>query len=182
MLIGLQIFDLTNSCLASLFDRRIWKGSKVEVVYRMIMKRIVPLLLFIAVLPGLSRARGVDISDRPLDPTGLWQGHYNCAQGLTGLSLSIRSIDSVDRPLWRRCLTLPVAGKPNSDRPVYHARHLGCRYTAFVADSGSMGGPTAGLGHGWVRSSANSRLHLAHRSRFQPAVWSCVPSARLTPR
>lgn len=62
----------------------------------MIMKRIVPLLLFIATLPGLSWARGVDISDRPLDPTGLWQGHYNCAQGLTGLSLSIRSIDSVD--------------------------------------------------------------------------------------
>ena len=118
----------------------------------MIMKRIVPLLLFIAALPGLSWARGVDISDRPLDPTGLWQGHYNCAQGLTGLSLSIRSIDSVDL-LWRRCLTftrsvamrtfgmswvdqppgwavfdfyplpcVPSTRKPNSDRPVYHAR------------------------------------------------------------
>ena len=68
----------------------------MKLFYRMTVKRIVPLLLFIAALPGLSWGRGVDVSDRPLDPTGLWLGHYNCAQGLTGLSLSIRSIDGVD--------------------------------------------------------------------------------------
>ena len=98
----------------------------------MIMKRIVPLLLFIAALPGLSWARGVDISDRPLDPTGLWQGHYNCAQGLTGLSLSIRSIDSVDSSVVAAVFDFTRCRKTQQRPAVYHARHLGCRYTAFV--------------------------------------------------
>ena len=62
----------------------------------MAMKKIVPLLLFMAALPGLSLARGVDDSDYALDPTGLWLGHYNCAQGLTGLRLSVQSIDGAD--------------------------------------------------------------------------------------
>ena len=57
------------------------------------MKRLVPLLLLIAALSELSWARGVDNAERPADPIGNWQGHYNCAQGLTGLSLSIRLTD-----------------------------------------------------------------------------------------
>lgn len=59
------------------------------------MKRLVPLLLFVAAFSGLSWARGVENAERTVDPTGDWQGHYNCAQGLTGLSLRIRPADGV---------------------------------------------------------------------------------------
>ncbi len=61
----------------------------------MTMIRAIMLLFLLASLVGPALARGVDSQATIAGPFGEWRGHYLCSQGLTGLTLTVRSSSAI---------------------------------------------------------------------------------------